>query len=348
MQKYELNSRDMKNLESVINVATSIYLLYERLYKLESEGKKNTTEYMKNVDYLKLAIEVEEQQYNKYFPSQLKIRAVLDFLVEQYDIEYIMSIDSLYSTDNYNLILRRVMGRLDDRYDFDITNLLEYMPDNLIDQLDAVGGDYKLLIDEETLEGSKNEIEMGSLLNNRIEQLFLINLQQNVENKQYRKMKQTLLRAKYDLIYLSSDLEIDLLYKNFSIPPIKPTFEDPSLFPDLDNGGFEDYTEYKNEVGLNICGSLISEMLDYGYNNKTVDEVAYTDLLLKQIYLKSYLPVLNEEYNSIIRLDTKDKIWNYEDEAKQYNTNRSNNISKKLVLQALRKKKQDTTNSKKL
>ena len=51
MQDYKIGSNDIKEIDNLIKTTTSIYNLYQRLFKLEVEGKKDTNDYLKNYVY---------------------------------------------------------------------------------------------------------------------------------------------------------------------------------------------------------------------------------------------------------------------------------------------------------
>lgn len=63
MKKYELDKKDYNQIENLIRIGSSIETLYKKMCNLEIEEKKDTDEYKKILDYLKIALEVESKQY---------------------------------------------------------------------------------------------------------------------------------------------------------------------------------------------------------------------------------------------------------------------------------------------
>lgn len=62
MEKYKLPLDDYKNINSLIKITKKIYLLYQKLYKLDIEDKKDTKEYKDIIKQISI-LKKEEKNY---------------------------------------------------------------------------------------------------------------------------------------------------------------------------------------------------------------------------------------------------------------------------------------------
>ena len=67
MEKYKLSLDDYKNINNLIKITKKIYLLYQRLYKLDIEDKKDTKEYKNIINQISSLKEEENKLYNLDF-----------------------------------------------------------------------------------------------------------------------------------------------------------------------------------------------------------------------------------------------------------------------------------------
>ena len=67
MEKYKLSLDDYKNINNLIKITKKIYLLYQRLYKLNIEDKKDTKEYKNIINQISSLKEEENKLYNLDF-----------------------------------------------------------------------------------------------------------------------------------------------------------------------------------------------------------------------------------------------------------------------------------------
>ena len=65
-------------MEELVKIEDSISSLYQKMYELELEHKKETLEYQTLLDYLVIALDVEERKYNDLFTDG---NEALDFVV---------------------------------------------------------------------------------------------------------------------------------------------------------------------------------------------------------------------------------------------------------------------------
>ena len=65
MEKYKLVNENYNWLKRIIQITTSIETLYKKLFILEINGQKDTEEYKKTMDYLSIALDVEDNVYEE-------------------------------------------------------------------------------------------------------------------------------------------------------------------------------------------------------------------------------------------------------------------------------------------
>ncbi len=70
---YKVSSKDFDELDDWIRTASAIKTIFRKLCSLEQNGLKNSSEYLKQIDYLEIALEVENKIVSKITPPKAKI-----------------------------------------------------------------------------------------------------------------------------------------------------------------------------------------------------------------------------------------------------------------------------------
>ncbi len=83
MQKFELTKKDLTEFYELIEISKSIKTLTFELCSLENDNLKNTSDFEKTLDYLKIAIQVEDEKCKKLFSSENECKKWLNFLKEE-------------------------------------------------------------------------------------------------------------------------------------------------------------------------------------------------------------------------------------------------------------------------
>lgn len=171
-----LNNNEKNVLNKLYNITNSIKDLYFKLITLELNGKKNSEDYKKILDYLSMTRELEEKHMyeiddcNKYLSY---------FEKNMYGVNEMNAI-----TEGNYLYLKefRIIG-----------NLLIYRDEN-----------------------NKNETILNEALLKDIMLMFIKNLDMCIKKTTNKFLKEKLIYTIYSLIYSNKNIETDLLYYNFN------------------------------------------------------------------------------------------------------------------------------------
>ena len=74
------NKKDFKVVDSLMQISLSIGSLYSKLADLEIAGKKDSDEYRKTIEYLKISIETENEVLNSVFSLGYKYSEIVEYL----------------------------------------------------------------------------------------------------------------------------------------------------------------------------------------------------------------------------------------------------------------------------
>jgi hypothetical protein len=344
MGEYKLKSRDIERLKSLMITTSSVYTLYRKLGELEAKGKRKSLEYQRTISYLKMATDLENKEYKYYFSSRRMIKGCLSFLFADLGVVSISSIDDILSINNYDLILKRIITVLDQNDSLDEEDI-EYI-DDFINNNHTISTSLEDDDEEETIEAEffspVDTDEISDWLDKQMVYVYLILLDRCIRSTKDHEVKKNLIKAKYNLLFVCKWLEPELIYKDFNTISIWPDLDCPPL---LFNSAMKMYDELKNEYGLETCGPLIVEILEAGYNNETETVQEKTDLILKQLCLKTGFLFVDEINKKELEKDTIYQIANY-DYLMSYNCEKlPYNFGKDLVLKAFRKVKGPKSNN---
>lgn len=171
-----LNNNEKNVLNKLYNITNSIKDLYFKLITLELNGKKNSEDYRKILDYLSMTRELEKKYMyeiddcNKYLSY---------FEKNMYGVNEMNAI-----TEGNYLYLKefRIIG-----------NLLIYRDEN-----------------------NKNETILNEAILKDIMLMFIKNLDMCIKKTTNKFLKEKLIYTIYSLIYSNKNIETDLLYYNFN------------------------------------------------------------------------------------------------------------------------------------
>lgn len=171
-----LNNNEKNVLNKLYNITNSIKDLYFKLITLELNGKKNSEDYKKILDYLSMTRELEKKYMyeiddcNKYLSY---------FEKNMYGVNEMNAI-----TEGNYLYLKefRIIG-----------NLLIYRDEN-----------------------NKNETILNEAILKDIMLMFIKNLDMCIKKTTNKFLKEKLIYTIYSLIYSNKNIETDLLYYNFN------------------------------------------------------------------------------------------------------------------------------------
>lgn len=196
-----LDKKTMQIFERILNVSNSINKLYKNLYDLELDGKKDSDLYKRNMEYLKLSIEVEEEIYEKIIYNQEKVELLSMYIDEKYNLYDCNSyFDYVYFNQDERGILR-VSETL-----YDVLDNADYSFDNLYED-----EDYEVLY-------SSYFSKLNNMLNKEMIMNYLKENEQQIKFTNEEKDQKDLLTGfKYNASFINKQLEMQLINNDFNI-----------------------------------------------------------------------------------------------------------------------------------
>ena len=216
MYEYKLTPKNHKDFEKFKKCNTSIFELYKKLYNLEIHGKKETEEYQKNLKYLKIAIEVMYQIYNRCGLSIQKDMEWSKNIVNNLPHNYSQNVDAIVKLDEMNIITRRMLGiflrkikNANNSYDSNTLSKLEKYSSKLSLDYISLGRRYNFNGCMELIKAMEFDILTLYLI-------FLNDLKEKYSNN--NEIVEGIIKSKYYLSYIDEKFEDMMIENNFELP----------------------------------------------------------------------------------------------------------------------------------
>lgn len=293
-------------MEELLKIEDSISSLYQKMYKLELEHKKETLEYQTLLDYLVIALDVEERKYTDLFTDGNEI---LDFVIS-FDSKEGIGLEEIIKGKTDNKVLIRIYNTLTDSV---ITNNKAVRKILFEDTEENYAKLEELLIKLFT-----TEMQFQLALNKDGYMFFLALLEIYLNNPDYAEYREDLLKVKYNIIFLNKNIEHSFLDNDFTMP--KPDLSS-KLYANLVGISSENYEAIKNNIYSEIAAYQLALML---FNEKENYEDKKENILrsiwLRGLFLtldNEVIDVLNESVHDLIESDeyiNNDTIRKNEDE----------------------------------
>ncbi len=276
-------------MEELVKIEDSISSLYQKMYELELEHKKETLEYQTLLDYLVIALDVEERKYNDLFTDG---NEALDFVVS-FDSKKGIGLEEIIKDKTDNKVLIRIYNTLTDSV---ITNnksvrkiLFEDTEENYAK------------LEEMLIKLFTTEMQFQLALNKDGYMLFLALLEIYLNNPDYAEYREDLLKVKYNIIFLNKNIEHSFLDNDFTMP--KPDLSS-KLYASLVGVSGEGYEKIKNNIYSEIAAYQLASML---FNEKENYEDKKENIL-RSIWLRSLFLTLDNEVIDILNESVHDLI----------------------------------------
>ena len=211
-------------IKKLFQITRTILEDYDRLHNLEINGRKNSSEYDATLESLKFNLHLEEEMY-----EEIEEDVEFIYLLEEYVAPgYIPSLEGeleiIKSENKDDIVKLRILGRIgniinkeiisadhflgrfdssDDESPFDIEDQLDELPD----EIDMIAKSYQGL--------KELDISIEKDLVNAI--LYILNIY--INDPQYSKYKDRLLKMKYNIAFIYRNVEDYLVENNMEINP---------------------------------------------------------------------------------------------------------------------------------
>lgn len=183
---------DLNLLNSIIEITNKISKIYYNLYTLDINNQKNTEEYKKQLDYLSICLDIENELYKKTNYKNLYL--YMEYLDEKKIFRYYQDFDSLLDFDHNLIIKKRIYNRLNN---INFSNLINIYQNDINKKNDDPSFDHLIFLNKEI----NNDIEKS---------VIYFSLEKN---------KKDLLKIKYIITFLNKDIEnnLDIFKDNLNL-----------------------------------------------------------------------------------------------------------------------------------
>ncbi|MDO4963824.1 MAG: hypothetical protein Q4E75_07010 [bacterium] len=143
-----MNEKDFKNIADILEVSKQINELYEKLYNLEINNMKDSSEYYNLLNYLKTSINIENKLYNNTCVGANKAKSWFDYILNNKVPENLLSnfesiILQKYDYNEY----RRMLNFLDKKYETEEKTTIQNLPIELSKMFDKLKKEFDDRID---------------------------------------------------------------------------------------------------------------------------------------------------------------------------------------------------------
>lgn len=217
MEEYTLVSRDYQWLKEVIKNTESIESIYKKLCELEINGQKDSEEYKNYLDYLKIALEVEDQIYSSSKIDFFRGNALFNYIVEDRLPERTLTEkESLIAQDYDSRVLRRILGNLNKLIVSDYKNVEQVaIPPQLILLMRVLGMND---VDQRVSNAVYSGVEIKNAIDHDILNGFLTFLGELLKDPKYEEYKSNIIATKYNAAFVDRGIEADMLNNSFELP----------------------------------------------------------------------------------------------------------------------------------
>lgn len=306
-----LEKEDYQVLESLFKTSESIEKIYQRLYKLEINGKKNSIEYRKYFDYLNISLEVEQRLYNENDMNAIKCSALLDYILKE-KLLHCVSDDECIAKRNYkNANIRRVYNILDNKMHEDYEGMKDLEANDSVDETS---------FDKEYLDFRFRSFLVKQNIEKETNMNFLIFLNEYYNKSSFKNFRNDITRIKYYLAMINKDIESELIYNNFEI--IKNVLINSNIYAYCYGMSNTDYLMLQKYFGQVNAMEQINNILKYN-DLQYLDFNNSCDICIRSCLLRSYLLLLDDltllELNDMFKENlykkAKEKIKHYVSES---------------------------------
>ena len=291
VENYTLTSKDYEWLKGLIQTTESIETIYNKLCELETNGQKDSEEYRKYIDYLKMSLEVESDIYSSAKLDFNRGSAIYNYIVEDRIPEGTLTDKESLIAQNYDYrVLKRILGALKKIIVTDYKTIQEQMmPSGLVQLMRDIGMSN---VDQRVSNAVFSGVSLKSSMDQDIMRGFLSFVGDLTINSRYEEYRPNLIATKYNAAFLDKDAEADLLENSFEIAD--GFFSNANL-----TGGLVETPQalldvLKNHEGFQEAAhqlGFLVKMHDAEFEDKNK---AY-GALLRQCFLRSAFLLMDEE-----------------------------------------------------
>lgn len=222
MKKHRFTSSDYDLLKTLLTVTKTIKLIYDDLYKLEINDKKDTDEYKSLMDALKYHIHREDELYQEIALSIERLYAFSEYLFPHGNGEFEDEVEMLKRDKIDEIIKVRLSSRLLDLINNYSFNDLDPSEEDL-DDIENIDPELMADISREDIDYDKEyqeDVALEASIVKDISNTILAILNKYLKNPKYSFMKDKLVKFKYNYSYIYKSIEYSILENNLEISQV--------------------------------------------------------------------------------------------------------------------------------
>lgn len=309
MIKDNFTNYDKQMFDAIFRVTETIERLYEGLYLLEIKGFKNSDEYNRKFNMLKIFLKQEEQLYNDVKFNKDKVYSWLKYLKMTKKFDNLgNNFDSVLNEKYENKVIRRIYNKLYKELHKVTLNIGDYLSNGF--NFIGVGSENKTNLEKMIYHLAivyKDKIEEE--VDKDLKKTIYTILEEYINDPKYLIVKDKLIYTKYYLSFIFSKSEEYMIKHSFIVP------KDVYLLAKMESDNLGDlFTESFDDVKDDFDSDFA---IKYLKNLNSLDnESSIFHILLCNVFIRSALADMSME-----------RAWEIkEDFDKQYG-NKNDNLS---------------------
>lgn len=259
---------DFNLIDELLVISRSISNLFNILCDLEINEREDSPEYKRNLDYLQIALSVEEDIYQNSSLDVEKCHEIIDFIMPMLPMNEKGNLDCLPFLENDNRAVRRIINALKKKimvdYDIDIAhgeNNFEGMSDEYLKDIVQV-----------------SNIMYAYIFEDLINAIIIYN-EEEIEKKENSDYRECLIKQKYFLSYIYKDCNEKSVDSSFAFDKRTPNITKFMAF--AFNLSDDSLANIKKDNLSLLAGIQICEIL----NTKENAELLIRKSILRALFL---------------------------------------------------------------
>ncbi len=330
----KISFEDEEKIASVAMTSLSVLDLYAKLYAIEADGNKDSDEYKKILDYLKVALEVEKSEYENIdigFSKFLCYVSNGDFVRDSLDRKLLQLGKDDMVDYNSDQLATRFLNYLINNDSKLFSTTYEIIPSGLIEIMKKAHISSPSLKIENAI---RTEFEEGRIFGQDVSRAFQVFLNKEIETNKDPAIKDCLIYHKYKESFINPCIENELVENDFDLPECINI--DTTLNAAFLGVSTEKYKKNISTLAINAALDNINELLgtkDIDYSD--ADTAALS--IIKQCYLRANLVFMTDEDINDLKDEFIDSIQS-DEYLKDY---KDDHISINLITEAFNARKKD-------
>ena len=242
------------------------------------------------MDYLNIALEVENKSYQDANLSSERCAAIFEFLLtDRVPDGFLSDTESIMSQNYNNRVMRRILGKLIKILFSDPEYSQNIVPDGIMEKYMKTDG---FAFDPSLSKSISNSIKLQEALEVDMIRTYLKLLQEFVDSEKLSVYKDDLIKSKYNIAFINGRVERELINNCFEVPDILQL--DSMLVAECADLDMEAYKLITNIFGSKESAGQISELLEFR-DSEYKDSNKLIESILRQCLMRSAFLFMSDD-----------------------------------------------------